>query len=161
MTPTLFGRWQTRLLLYVFFGLPMTFWFAFYWNNWSLPVFDQGSRGFSVYRDPLVFITTILVLGLILDILYIQIQRFRWEQDWPFAFQFVVSILEFLAVFGLMDLGLMDDLLPDGRIPFLNAVIHFSLVFIPSFIALLATVQIFLIRWRYKGGELGRLPAAH
>jgi hypothetical protein len=29
-------------------------------------------------------------------------------------------------------------------------------VFIPSFIGVLALVQIFLVRWRFKGGEIGR-----
>jgi hypothetical protein len=30
-------------------------------------------------------------------------------------------------------------------------------VFIPSFIAVLGFVQIFMIRWRFKGGEWGRM----
>jgi hypothetical protein len=31
-------------------------------------------------------------------------------------------------------------------------------VFIPSFIGVLALLQIFFVRWRFKGGELGRHP---
>ena len=37
-----------------------------------------------------------------------------------------------------------------------DTVYHFSTVFALSFLALLGGVQIFLIRWRFKGGELGR-----
>ena len=60
-----------------------------------------------------------------------------------------------------MDFGLLDLIYPlfaDGYIPFATAAWHFSLVFVPSFIALLGLVQIFLVRWRFKGGEFGRLP---
>ena len=58
------------------------------------PPFDLSRS--SMY--PFLFLTLILVLGLILDVLYIQIQRFHWDQDWPFAYQFFFSIAEFFAV---------------------------------------------------------------
>ena len=171
MTPTMLGRWHTRLLLFVLLGLPITFVYGLYLNNWTFPPFPtieitrwppvDFSQFPSAMRDPFVFITAILALGLVMDIVYIQIQRFRWDQDWPFAFQFVVSILEFLAIYGLMDLGYLDFALPDGRIDFLTAVYHFTWVFIPSFLALLGGVQLFLVRWRFKGGELGRMRAAN
>ncbi len=154
MTPTLFGRWHTRLLLYVFIGLPVTFLYAMYLSNWTWPPpYEQ-----SIFRDPFIFLTAILVLGLILDVLYIQIQRFHWDQDWPFAYQFFFSIIEFFIVFYAMDFGYLDWAFPDGRIPFSTAAWHFTFVFVPAFLALLGLVQIFLVRWRFKGGELGRHP---
>lgn len=160
MTPTLLGRWHTRILLYIFIGLPITFLYAWYLSAWRfssvwswLPPFEE-----SIFQDPFKFLTVILLLGLLLDVLYIQIQRFHWDQDWPFAYQFFFSILEFFIVFYAMDFGFLDFMFPDGRIPFSTAVSHFSWVFIPSFVALLALIQIFLVRWRFKGGELGRLP---
>lgn len=146
MTPTLLGRWQTRILLYLVFGLPITLIYAFFLSDSLLPLVE-----------PFVFITALLILGLILDFPYIQIQRFRWDNDWPFAFQLFFSILEFFITFGLMQLGLFDFLL-DFRIPFSTALIHFTLVLIPSFLALLGGMQLFLIRWRFKGGEIGRHP---
>ena len=60
-------------------------------------------------------------MGLILDVLYIQIQRFHWDQDWPFAYQFFFSIVEFFIVFYAMDFGYLDFMFPDGRIPFSTA----------------------------------------
>ena len=157
MIPTLTGRWHTRLLLYIFIGLPVTFLYAWYQSAWQWPLpYSQ-----SIFYYPFLFLTLILVLGLILDVLYIQIQRFHWDQDWPFAYQFFFSIAEFFAVFYLMDFGVLDyvyNLFPDGYIPFSNAAWHFSLVFIPSFLALVGGVQIFLVRWRFKGGEVGRHP---
>lgn len=155
MIPTLLGRWHTRILLYVVIGLPVTLLFAVYQSNWQWPwPYTQ-----SVFYYPFLFLTLILALGLILDVLYIQIQRFHWDQDWPFAYQFFFSILEFFAVFNLMDYGWIDWVYPlftDGYIPFNTAAWHFSFVFVPSFLALLGGVQIFLVRWRFKGGEFGR-----
>ena len=146
MTPTLAGRWHTRVLLYVVLGLPITWLFA---STLTLADPDQ-------FYDPFVFLTALLVLGLVADIAYIQIQRFRWDQDWPFAFQFFFSILEFLAVLGLMNAGALDGFLT-FRIPGWTAFWHFMWVFVPSFLALLGGIQIFLLRWRFNGGELGRL----
>ena len=148
MTPTLLGRWQTRILLFVVLGLPITLVYSLYLNRWTWPPF----------LDPFIFLSLILAAGLVLDILYIQLQRLRWEGDWPFAFQFVVSIGEFGLIYWLMSEGWFDRLLFDmgGRIPLDTAAYHFAWVFVPSFIALLGPLQIFLIRWRVKGGELGR-----
>ena len=155
MIPTLLGRWQTRILLYVIIGLPVTFLYALYQTAWAWPPpYTQ-----SVFYYPFLFLTLILVLGLILDIIYIQIQRFHWDQDWPFAYQFFFSIAEFYAVFYLMDYGIFDliyPIFPDGYIPFSVAGWHFAFVFVLSFLALLGAIQIFLVRWRFKGGELGR-----
>ncbi|CFX47187.1 conserved membrane protein of unknown function [Candidatus Filomicrobium marinum] len=145
MIPTLSGRWQTRILLYVVLGLPITALYASYLG------LDEIGR----YGDPFVFLTALLLVGLGLDYAYIQIQRFRWDNDWPFAFQFFFSIVEFLIVLGLMNIGLLDPFLVD-RIPADIATTQFLLIFIPSFFAVLGGIQIFLIRWRFKGGELGR-----
>jgi len=145
MTPTLMGRLQTRVLLFIVLGLPITALFS-----WAIGLGEIGR-----YWDPFVFLAGLLVVGLILDPAYMQLQRFRWDNDWPFAFQFFFSIIEFLITLGLMNLGVLDAFLVD-RIPWATASIHFTLVFLPSFVALLGGIQIFLVRWRFKGGELGR-----
>lgn len=157
MIPTLLGRWHTRLLLYVVIGLPVTFVYAMYLSAWQWP----PPLTQSVFYYPFLFITLILILGLALDVIYMQIQRFHWDQDWPFAYQAFFSILEFFIVFYLMDYGILDyvyPLFPDGYIPFSTAVWHFTFVFVLSFLAILGMFQIFLVRWRFKGGELGRHP---
>lgn len=163
MTPTLAGRWHTRLLLYLFIGLPVTLLYAWYLSAWRfstvyswLPPFEL-----SIFQDPFKFITILLLVGLVLDVLYIQIQRFHWDQDWPFVYQFFFSILEFFLVYYLIDFGIqfgfLDFLFPDRvSIPFTTAAWHFGWVFVPSFLAVLALIQIFLVRWRFKGGEIGR-----
>jgi hypothetical protein len=146
MTPTLLGRWQTRLLLFVVIALPITALFSLWLDLIELERF----------WDPFVFIAAMTAIGLLLDPLYMQIQRFRWDNDWPFAFQFFFTVLEFLITLGVMSAGLLDFALVEQIDPW-TAAGHFTLIFIPSFLALLAGVQVFLIHWRFKGGELGRL----
>jgi hypothetical protein len=165
MTPTLLGRWHTRLILFLFIGLPVTLVYAWYLAAWQfssvytwLPPVEL-----SIFQDPFKFLTVLLLVGLVLDVLYMQIQRFHWDQDWPFAYQFFFSIVEFFLVYYLIDfgiqLGFLDFLFPDRvSIPFDVAAWHFTFVFIPSFIGVLALIQIFAVRWRFKGGELGRHP---
>lgn len=146
MTPTLLGRWQTRLLLFLVIALPITALFSLF----------LGLGAVGRFWDPFAFVIAMTVIGLVLDPVYIQIQRFRWDNDWPFAFQFFFTILEFGIAVGAMNAGLFDPFLV-SRIGFGTAVTQFILIFVPSFLALLGGVQIFLIQWRFKGGELGRL----
>jgi hypothetical protein len=35
-------------------------------------------------------------------------------------------------------------------------ILQFALIFVPSFIALVGFIQVFMVRWRYNGGEWGR-----
>jgi hypothetical protein len=108
------------------------------------------------FLDPFVFLSALLAVGMLLDVGYQQIQRFRWDSDWPFAFFLFFSIIEFLIVLGLLNAGALDPFLV-YRLDNTTVLIHFSWVLLFSFIGVLAGIQIFLIRWRYKGGEIGRL----
>jgi hypothetical protein len=146
MTPTLAGRWQTRLLIFIVVGLPVTWLYALYLD------LEED------FLDPFVFLTALIVVGLLLDYVYNQIQRFRWDNDWPFAFFLFFSICEFLITLGLLNAGVLDPFLV-YRIDNGTALVHFSWVLLFSFLAVLAGVQVFLIRWRFKGGEIDRFKS--
>lgn len=159
MVPTLKGRWQTRILLFLWIGVPVTFLFSLWVagpRSPQLPLF-----GWHYDILPFQILSLLLIVGLILDPVYIYFQQFRWERDWPFAFQFFFSIVEFIIVLGLVWWGVLDFGRPRPQLhsseQYLLYTIHFGFVFIPSFIAVLCLVQIFMIRWRFKGGEWGRL----
>ena len=145
MLPTLKGRWLTRILLFFWIGLPVTLVYSLYIATPESPVLPLIGWNY----------------GLLLDPVYIHFQQYRWERDWPFAFQFFFSIVEFLIVLALVWRGALDftrsplDLhTPENYLLF---AVHFACVFIPSFLALLGFIQIFMIRWRFKGGEWGRM----
>ncbi|MCB1508396.1 MAG: hypothetical protein KDI98_06505 [Hyphomicrobiaceae bacterium] len=151
MTPTLLGRWQTRLLLFLVLGLPLTFLYA--WIYAGFDVFDIDTNFFLV-------LVVLFVVGFILDPVYIWLQGFRWDHDWPFAFQFFFSFIEFGIVLALIYfdvLWFLPSFLLSDFDGFLVILGHFLTVFIPSFLALLGFIQIFLVRWRFKAAELGRL----
>lgn len=157
MTPTLLGRIQTRILLFIVLGLPITLLFSIYLSDWVVPPTNV---------TPFLVLATLLIVGLILDPVYIYLQRFRWDHDWPFAFQFFFSIIEFLIVLLIVWTDILPYL-PASEIVDTSGLInwtvvltytsHFLLVFVPSFLSLLGFVQIFMVRWRFKGGEWGRL----
>jgi hypothetical protein len=130
--------------LYLVVGLPVTLIYAIYLE------LDED------FLDPFVFLTALLLVGLVADLGYQQIQRFRWDNDWPFAFFLFFSIIEFLIVLGLLNAGALDPFLV-YRLDNTTVLIHFSWVLLFSFIGVLAGIQLFMIRWRYKGGEIGRL----
>lgn len=144
MTPTLAGRWQTRVLLYLFVGLPVTWLFTFFVLG-----FEED------FLDPFVFLTALFVVGLLLDPVYDQIQRFRWDNDWPFAFFVFFGICEFLITLALLNIGALDVFLV-YRIDNGTALAHFAWVLFFMLLAVLAGVQVFFIRWRFRGGEIGR-----
>lgn len=152
MTPTLAGRWQSRLLLFVFIGLPVTLVYA-----WV----QAGGDLTNLSRVPFLFLALLLLVGLVLDPVYYWIQTYRWERDWPFVFQWVAMWAEFWIVAVLIGIGLAPFLEADEVFPsedaFWSTVLHFTLVVIPSFLALLGGLQVFMVRWRFKGGEWGRL----
>jgi len=158
MLPSLFGRWQTRILLFIWIQLPITFLYALWIagaDSLELPLVR-----WRIDILPFQVVCLVLVVGLILDPVYVEIQRFRWDRDWPFAFQFFFSIVEFLIVLGLIKLDIFPFLRSRTILTaeqYFYVSLHFSLVFLPSFIALLGFVQIFMIRWRFKGGEWGRM----
>lgn len=152
MIPTLAGRIQTRLLLFLVIGIPVTLIYGIAIAGWQ-----WDWRTVQIF---LWFLCTITVVGLLLDPVYILIQSTRWDRDWPFAYQFFFSWVEFGIVFLLARADLIPYL-PDFAFQGLRGLsiagLHFALVFVPSFLALLGPLQTVFIRWRFKGGQLGKL----
>jgi hypothetical protein len=166
MAPTLLGRLQTRILLFLSIGLPVTVLYAIWLSGRSRqdpsgasPEWIVALAGVRLDIRPVQILCLLLLVGAVLDFLYIQLQHFRWDRDWPFAFQFVASIGEFAIVLALVKLD-MIPFMPSrwvgaGDYPYL--ILHFAWFFVPSFVALLGFIQIFMVRWRHKGCEWGRL----
>ena len=73
MTPTLLGRWQSRLLLF--------------WTVGALVTIPFGFPGFTVLAIATLF-------GLGWDASYTVLQKFRWDRDWPAALQLLAGIWE-------------------------------------------------------------------
>ncbi len=128
MTPTLLGRWQTRLLLLVTVGLVLT-----------CPFLIFGLA-------PLLNLFLVIVLGFLWDILYTYLQRLRWDRDWPPAFQLAAGITEGIAVY-------LIDLLLGLEVAFLLFLIHYGLVWTATFLMTQGPMRLLFPRWRYRGGQ--------
>lgn len=138
MTPTLLGRWQTRLFLLAIVGLPISFFF--FWGF-------LGS-----YQDSLIYFWILLyvgIFGVFWDILYNYLQRYLWDHDWPGAVQFFASVAE-----GLL-LGLVCQYigLPYIRgFDIIEFIYHYSLVSFIAFLASWVVMRLLFPRWRFRGG---------
>ncbi len=136
MTPTLYGRWQTRLLLLATVGGLVTVPFALGW------VAPPGST----YAGALGYVA---LFGVCLwDPLYQWLQSWRWDRDWPAAFQLLAGVWEgiFLAIAAPWLPGLSG--LAVGWFA-----LHYGLVWLAVFLASQSAMRLLFPRWRFRGGQ--------
>jgi hypothetical protein len=148
VTPTLMGRWQTRVFLNLLIGVPFT---AF----WML-IFDQFTKNppdvLEFWHMPML-LAWLTGLGLVLDVVYIGLQRLRWDRDWPPAFQLLGGLVEGGAILALS----LTDLLPgvthcDDDIP--QFPIAYLTMLFAMFFFLFGPMKVLFPRWRFAGGQL-------
>lgn len=134
MTMTLYGRWQTRLLLMWTAGLLVTLVFGL------------------IYRDvgtPLALLFYVTLIGFVWDALYHYLQGFRWEGDWPPLFQLVGGLAEGLLVWMLA--GSLPGIGP--ALTFGQFAAHYVTVLLVVLALMLGPVKLVFPRWRYRGGQ--------
>jgi hypothetical protein len=138
MTMTLYGRWQTRLLLLWTAGLLLTLLFGLAYG-------DTGT--------PLALLLYVTLLGLGWDMLYHYLQGFRWEGDWPPLFQLIGGLAEGLLLWALV--RTLPGGLP-GVSPALTAgqfAAHYLTVLLVTLALMLGPIKLLFPRWRYHGGQ--------
>lgn len=140
MTPTLLGRWQTRLLLMGTVGLLITLLFcAGFLGNPARPVY-------------LWILIYLFLFGLGWDVLYMFVQKFRWDQDWPAALQWAAALWE--GFFFILIRGILGIRLPLTEEYILNwFLIHYLCVWIAVFVCSQSVMRILYPRWRFHGGQ--------
>lgn len=141
MTPTLFGRWQTRLFLLATIGVLIT-----------LP-FSLGIIGSPVGAIYFRILGYIALFGCGWDILYDYLQKFRWDRDWPGALQLLAGIWEAIFLAGVVKLFGLPSL-PKDDLSLVWFAIHYSFIWIGIYIASHTLMRILFPRWRFHGGQL-------
>jgi hypothetical protein len=142
MTPTLFGRWQTRLLLLSTVGVLV-----------SLP-FAMGLIGGSPDSIYFWILGYVAIFGLGWDVLYNYLQKFRWDRDWPAAYQLLAGIWELIFVFcGVKLFGFLPVPVPKDFINLDAFLLHYSVVWLSVFIASQSIMRILFPRSRFRGGQ--------
>lgn len=132
MTPTLWGRWQTRFFLLSTIGSFVT-------------IFFVAASGNLI---PFIFLALVMLLGLGWDVLYNLIQKRRWDHDWPPTLQLAAGIVEGVFLFILI-----NTLLPFGGGNPLTFALHYSAIWIATFLASQSFMRLMFPRWRYRGGQ--------
>ncbi|HEX6387226.1 MAG TPA: hypothetical protein VF177_21375 [Anaerolineae bacterium] len=141
MTPTLFGRWQTRLLLLGTVGSVVTFLVIFLLNT---------------DNTPWVILVYVIGIGFFWDILYNYLQGFRWDRDWSPVHQLLAGIVEGVFVWLLATFVGLPGVTPGADFTTIF-VIHYTAVWITTFLASQGLLRIIFPRWRYRGGQwIGR-----
>jgi hypothetical protein len=142
MTPTLFGRWQTRLFLLATVGAIVTLPFA-------LGIIGPGANAVFFW-----ILGYVAIFGLAWDFIYQRIQNFRWDSDWPGALQVLAAIWEFVFVVCATKIfGFLPIPLPKEELSLEWLFVHYWLVWIGVYLASQTIMRIIFIRWRFKGGQ--------
>jgi hypothetical protein len=137
VTPTLAGRWQTRLAMLATLGLIVTLIFA---------LVSRDARVFAV-------LTYVLLFGVVWDGIWILLQKLRWDRDWPAAFQVGSALIEGAWLYGLIALvGL--PLIARNSVGFGLFAAQYGLVWLVTFVWVQGPMRALFPRWRYNGGRL-------
>jgi len=141
MLPTLNGRVQTRIFMLVVFGGIITLLIT--------PVLPGDPDYGTTY--PILF--TVLVLGVIWEVIYHGLMQFRWEKDWPTLFGLLNAVNEGLLVWVLLQLDLVPGIEGD-EVPFSAFFIMFVVIWLVIWVWTNGPMRVFNIRWRFFGGRL-------
>lgn len=144
MTPTLLGRWQTRLFLLATVGILITL--PFYWG------IIGPETGFDYYPVFFRILGYVALFGLGWDVLYSYLQKFRWDRDWPGILLLLAGIWEGAFVLCLVKLFGLPGV--PQELPVLWFIIHYSGVWLGVYLASQSFMRILFPRWRFQGGRL-------
>ncbi len=139
MTPTLFGRIQSRLLVVFVVG--------FAWTIVVTPFLPAGGAPLGeVYSTTFQAVVITAVLGaLIWEPIYHVLQQFRWEKDWPTGLGLITGLPEGLLVWAV--------LLGSGPVPGGAFFWHFLTTWLLIWFVLNGPLRVLLPRWRFRGGR--------
>lgn len=145
MIPTLRGRLQTRLFAVLVIG-----------GLWTLlitpvlPGLGALSLG-EAYEMTFSILLTVLVLGLLWELLYHGLQQFRWEKDWPTLFGLLTGINEGIVLWLVLRTGIVPSI--DGTPPAEAWITHFATTWLVIFLWLNGPMKVVFVRWRFQGGS--------
>ncbi len=136
MTPTLLGRWQQRLLVLPTIGLLLSLPLAISQHSWYY----------------IIVLFYIGIGGCLWDTLYQQLQKMRWDNDWPGLLQLAGAIAEGLFLSILLKVNMIVGIKAselNGIMPF----IHYAIVSFAMFIAAQSLLPVLFPHARYRGRQ--------
>lgn len=144
MTPTLFGRLQTRIVVLAVIG-----------SLWTLiitpllPGIPDGAELGETYELTFKILLTVGLLGLAWELVYHGLQQFRWEKDWPALFGLLTGINEGIAAHFATKALFDIEVIPGSAY-----VVAFTTTWLVTWFWVNGPMRIFFLRWRYSGGRI-------
>ena len=135
MTPTLIGRWQTRIVTFATLGVIVTAIFALLGDGPFFAVLGY-----------------VVLFGLVWDVVWIGLQQLRWDRDWPAAFQVATGIWEGIFVYAVASLVILPGI--PHEIPPTTFIAHYGLVWLTIFVWVQGPMRVILPFWRFHGGRV-------
>jgi len=141
MTPVLLGRWQSRIFLTFTVGLAVALIFGYLYDR---------------MREVLLMLVYVTILGMTLDILYNELQKLRWDNDWPPLYHIVSGVLEGLLMWLWTKYPLFWEQLPGMNriVTTRQFFIMYIVMFIMIFIVNWNFMKVFFLNWRFRGGRI-------
>lgn len=141
MTPTLWGRIQSRVIIGLIIG-----------GTWTIvvtPIIKPFSAPFSsAYFLTFFALLIVTFVGVVWELVYHGLQQLRWEKDWPTLFGLLAGVPEFFTtLFWLLILT------GDRSVPALTYCLHFGSTWIVIWLFTNGPVKILFPRWRFNGGK--------
>jgi hypothetical protein len=136
MTPTLRGRWQTRLLLLLTVGVGITALFGILYQD---------------FHTVFAVLGYILGFGLVWDIVYFRLQARRWDHDWSPALYLAGAMWEMIFMTVTMRCVELPGLPSDYGT--LSLILQYSAIGFVSFLIMFGPMRILFPRWRFRGGQ--------
>ena len=144
MVPTLMGRIQTRLALLTVIGGLVT--------AVIVPALPGSAPLADKYRNGFLVLASVMVLGVLWELLYHLLMQWRWEKDWPTLFGLVTAIPEGVLVWFLLRAGDIPGIV--GTVSAAQFLIQFILVWLAVWLVANGPMRVPFIRWRFQGGRL-------
>jgi hypothetical protein len=144
MTPTLFGRIQTRIFIVATIGV--------IWTLLITPIAALAVPGnpplSAVYKVTFKALLIVGVVGIAWEGVYHFLQQFRWEKDWPALFGFLTGINEGITTYVWL------RIFNFGTVPGGAFLIHFASTWLVLWVWVTGPMRVVFLRWRYRGGRL-------
>lgn len=143
MTPTLFGRMQTRAFALIVIGS--------LWTGVITLLLPIGGSLSSRYETTFTVLGIVLVQGFAWDIFYYYLQQYRWEKDWPALFGLLTGINEGATTWLILKYGTVPGHPHVTPAAFL---LNFTTVWIVTFLFVNGPIRVVFPRWRFSGGRI-------
>lgn len=148
MTPTIMGRWQTRIFSVATVGL--------IWTALVTPLLPSGPVPPGPSGMGERYVLTMTALGLVAGLgvvvwepVYHLLQQFRWEKDWPPMFFLLQAIPE-----GALLHWVLGHLITSASLGWPAFLIDFGTTWLVIFAFIHGPMRVPFLRWRFRGGRI-------